>query len=261
MKYILYLSLLVFISCSLTRTVDVPEYNKNIQTNLQLADRKMKAIDADLESHQKIQEKWSDRSSKQKLSKITQTKQNITQYFYRLKEDIESSKFKDFRKITSKDKDYNEFMKQDSDFANRLDILNKQFENYRSESKNLNEYLATKKIIHVDPKKVSQDFMQALNESKKSQLSVKNELIDISVKSTPAQKKIIAELSKTVEQMENETFKLQRLYSASMKELSTGAKYVTPGMKTYDYESKLKAHEKAIQKLIENFHLKSQTIN
>lgn len=255
MKYILLI--LLFCSCTLVRTVNVSDYNKQMNQNIQTAEKGIKAVDLDLQEHHLISQKWSDKESNRREMKLTQIQQNIKQYYYRLKEDFASSKFQNTRKLTSKDKEYGEFTKSAEGFDERLEALNAQFKNYKKESDALNDYLATKKIYRVDQKKLNQDFLKALNESKKAQKQVKNDLIDYNQKASKDEKGLIQDLVKMVEKMENETFKLQRLYTSTMNELKSGVKYVTPGMKAHDYMGKIKAIEKTINEQVEAFNLRA----
>ena len=112
--------------------------------------------------------------------------------------------------------------------------------------------------------------MNSLNEAKRAQLKVKNELMEYNQKLNQSsldaekkkeQKKIIQDLVKMVEKMENETFKLQRLFNAAMKEIGAGVKYVTPGMKAHNYIEKIQKHVKVIQTQIDGFNAESKTLN
>jgi hypothetical protein len=114
------------------------------------------------------------------------------------------------------------------------------------------------------------DFVSSLNEAKGAQLKVKNELMDLNMKLSDTsiepekhkeQKMIILELVKIVEKMENETFKLQRLFNASMKEINSGVKFATPGMKAHNYVNKIQNHMDFIQAQSVEFNFKSKSLN
>lgn len=259
MKY--FLLIFFLISCTLTRTVNVADYNRSMNDNILTAEKGIRAVDQDLQDHYLISKKWPDAESNRRTLKLTQIQQNIKQYFYRLKEDFAGNKFMNTSKLTSKDKEYSEFIHQSEQYEKRLDDLDAQFKNYKKESDALNQYLASKKIYRVDQKKVNQDFLKILQDSKKAQLKVKNDLIEFNQQASQDNKKLIQELVLMVEKMENETFKLQRLYTATMKELNSGVKYATPGMKAHDYQGKIKAIEKIINKQVEAFNLKAKDLN
>ncbi len=210
----------------------------------------MGKITADLDSLKQISHKWSDAQSRMKLKKLIQSQQNLTQYLIRTREDAQQ---KGVDKVDYK-------------------TLNKQFDHYRDERNELKDYLETKNIYRVDPKVMNADFVEALNSAKKAQLRVKNELMDYNVKfnqSTESEaeklkKKMgIQELVKVVEQMENETFRLQRVHAATMKEFGPGAKFVTPGVRAYLYGYKIKSildliegYEKRFNEMAEKLELR-----
>lgn len=208
-------------------------------------------ITSDLDSIKQVTLKWSDAESRKRLNKLNQSQQNLTQYLIRTREDAEKKGAPSI------------------DFKN----LNKQFESYRNERNELKDYLETKNIFRIDPKVMNMDFIEALNTAKKTQLRVKNELMDFNVKfnqSTESEdvrlkkKAGIQELVKIVEQMENETFRLQRVHTATMQEFGPGAKFVTPGKsRAYLYQNKIKsindlvqAHEKRFYEMAESLELR-----
>lgn len=251
MKQLSLLFLLITLTaCTITRVTNVRENQKTIRENLAEVNDGLGKINADLVTLQAILQKWSDAQSRQKLNHLVRSQQNITQYYTRVKEDFESSKFKDRSKVTSKDKDYPLVVKEQAQFQNHFAVLENQLKTYRADRNSLKDYLESKQIYRVDSKVMNRDFIEALNSAKKNQLRVKNELMDYNVKlnesSEPEEKKlkqksIIQELVKIVEQMENETFRLQRVHVATANEFGNGVKFVTPGTRAHGYITKIKS--------------------
>jgi len=267
---VLVLLLLTIFSCSIIRTVDVADYNKKTQKILGQAEMGIRRVEMDLIDHEQILGKWADEKSKQSMFRMRSLQQNLLQNYVRLKEDFENSQFRHKNKITSKEKEYPAFNSYQEDFETRFKNLDKQFDKYRTESNQLNAYLESKSIFKVNSQKIQSDFKNSINDAKRSQLKVKNELMEYSqnlnkssldAEKKKTQKIIIQDLVKMVEKMENETFKLQRLFNAAMKEIHGGVKFVTPGMKAHGYLDKIQTHVKAIQIQIDQFNLKSKTLN
>jgi hypothetical protein len=267
---VLVLLLLTIFSCSIIRTVDVADYNKKTQKILGQAEMGIRRVEMDLIDHEQILGKWADEKSKQSMFRMRSLQQNLLQNYVRLKEDFENSQFRHKNKITSKEKEYPAFNSYQEDFETRFENLDKQFDKYRTESNQLNAYLESKSIFKVNSQKIQSDFKNSINDAKRSQLKVKNELMEYSqnlnkssldAENKKTQKIIIQDLVKMVEKMENETFKLQRLFNAAMKEIHGGVKFVTPGMKAHGYLDKIQTHVKAIQIQIDQFNLKSKTLN
>lgn len=251
------------------RVAHVDEYNKKTQATLVQAEKGVRRAEMDVIDHEAILTKWSDTKSQQSLGRMRSLQQNLLQYYLRLKEDFESNPFRNKEEITSKDKEYVAFNTFQKDFETRFEILDKQFDNYRSESLKLNAYLESKSIYKVNPTKIKEDFVNTINEAKRTQLKVKNELMDYNVKLNQSsldentkkkQKTIIQELVKMVEKIENETFKLQRLFNSTMKEINGGVKFATPGMKAHNYIDKIQSHVKVIQTQIDEFNAKAKTL-
>lgn len=266
----LLLLVLTLYSCSITREVDVADYNKKTQKILGQAETGVRRVEVDLIDHEQLLIKWGDNKSKQSLARMRSLQQNLLQNYIRLKEDFENSQFRDKDKITSKEKEYPAFDSYQEDLENRFENLDKQFDKYRAESNGLNAYLESKSIYKVNVQKTRNDFIESINDTKRAQAKVKNELMDYNLKLNESsldpekkkkQKIIIQELVKIVEKMENETFRLQRLFNAAMKEISGGVKFVTPGMKAHNYFSKLENHKKLIQTFIDEFNTRSKTLN
>lgn len=259
----LYLLLLILFSCSIIRVVDVADINQKTHKIVAQAESGIRRVEMDLIDHEQILAKWSDSKSKQGLSRMKSLHQNLLQNFIRLKEDVANNQFQNHKKLTSKDKEFSSFNNYHKDIEGRFETLDKQFDKYRSESQSLNSYLESKSIYRINPSRIKDDFLNSINDAKRSQLKVKNELMEYNqqLSQSGGKKTIIQDLVKMVEQMENETFKLQRLFSAAMKEVNAGVKFVTPGMKAHDYIKKIEYHMKAIQKQIEQFNLKSKTLN
>lgn len=269
------ISLLVFLfltlfSCSIIRVVDVADFNKNTQKILGQAEVGVRRVEADLIEHEQILSKWGDEKSKLSMFRMRTLQQNLLQNYVRLKEDFENSQFRHTKKITSKEKEYSAFIAFHEDFESRFENLDKQFDKYKNESHELNNYLESKSVYRINAQTIKSDFINSINEAKKSQLKVKNELMEynqnmnqsaLDPEKKKTQKVIISDLVKMVEKMENETFKLQRLFNSSMKEINTGVKYVTPGMKAHGYLSKIQNHVKVIQSQIDEFNAKSKTLN
>jgi hypothetical protein len=274
MKILSFLLLfLAFYSCSVIRVsnvIDVAEYNQNKQKILIQAEIGIQRVEIDLFEHEKILIKWGDDKSRQSLFRMRSVQRNLLQNYVRLKEDFENYPFRHKDKISTQDNDYQSFNDTQKDFEKRFDILDKQFDKYRSESLGLNAYLESKSVFRVNSKKMKDDFVSSLNEAKGAQLKVKNELMDLNMKLSDTsiepekhkeQKMIILELVKIVEKMENETFKLQRLFNASMKEINSGVKFATPGMKAHNYVNKIQNHMDFIQAQSVEFNFKSKSLN
>jgi hypothetical protein len=274
MKILSFLLLfLALYSCSVIRVsnvIDVAEYNQNKQKILIQAEIGIQRVEMDLFEHEKILIKWGDDKSRQSLFRMRSVQRNLLQNYVRLKEDFENHPFRHKDKISSQDNDYQSFTDTQKDFENRFNILDKQFDKYRSESLGLNAYLESRSVFRVNSKKMKDDFVSSLNEAKGAQLKVKNELMDLNMKVSDTsiepekqkeQKMIILELVKIVEKMENETFKLQRLFNASMKEINSGAKFATPGMKAHNYLNKIQNYMDFIQAQTAEFNLKSRSLN
>ncbi|MBA2403153.1 MAG: hypothetical protein H0V66_00155 [Bdellovibrionales bacterium] len=265
----LVLLLLSLMACSIFQVVNVADHNKKTQEILGQAERGVKRVEMDVLEHEQILAKWKDSKSVQSLNRMRSMQQNLLQNYIRMKEDFANTPFHGKTKLTSKDKEFNAFNAHQKDFKNRFDILDKQFDNYRDESNKLNAYLETKSILKVNSQKVKEDFVNTINEAKRAQLKVKNELMDYNVKLNQStlkpevkskQKTILQDLVKMVEKIENETFKLQRLFNATMTDINSGVKYVTPGMKAHNYLGKIQNHVKAIQVQIDEFNSKSKTL-
>ena len=274
MKILSFLLLfLALYSCSVIRVsnvIDVAEYNQNKQKILIQAEIGIQRVEMDLFEHEKILIKWGDDKSRQSLSRMRSVQRNLLQNYVRLKEDFENNPFRHKDKISTQDNDYQSFNHTQKDFEKRFDILDKQFDKYRSESLGLNSYLESKSVFKINSQKMKNDFVSSLNDAKSAQLRVKNELMDLNTKiNDPSinpdeqkkQKMIILDLVKIVEKMENETFKLQRLFNASMKEVNSGVKFATPGMKAHNYFNKIQRHMDFIQAQAIEFNLKSKKFN
>ena len=274
MKILSFLLLfLALYSCSVIRVsnvIDVAEYNQNKQKILIQAEIGIQRVEMDLFEHEKILMKWGDDKSRQSLSRMRSVQRNLLQNYVRLKEDFENNPFRHKDKISTQDNDYQSFNHTQKDFEKRFDILDKQFDKYRSESLGLNSYLESKSVFKINSQKMKNDFVSSLNDAKSVQLRVKNELMDLNTKiNDPSinpdeqkkQKMIILDLVKIVEKMENETFKLQRLFNASMKEVSSGVKFATPRMKSHNYFNKIQKHMDFIQAQAIEFNLKSKKFN
>lgn len=271
MKILSFLLLfLALYSCSVIRVsnvIDVAEYNQNKQKILIQAEIGIQRVEMDLFEHEKILMKWGDDKSRQSLSRMRSVQRNLLQNYVRLKEDFENYPFRHKDKISTQDNDYQSFNHTQKDFEKRFDILDKQFDKYRSESLGLNSYLESKSVFKINSQKMKNDFVSSLNDAKSVQLRVKNELMDLNTKiNDPSinpdeqkkQKMIILDLVKIVEKMENKTFKLQRLFNASMKEVSSGVKFATPRMKSHNYFNKIQKHMDFIQAQAIEFNLKSK---
>jgi len=267
---ILYFALLLLFLFSCSNVVNVDEYNQKTQEVLGLVEKGVKRAEMDLMDHELILAQRKDDKGRQSLNRMRSIQQNLLQSYIRLKEDFENSPYRQKHKISSKEKEYGDFNSHKKDFETRFEILDKQFDNYRSESNKLNAYLESKSIFKVNSQKMKDDFINSINQAKKEQLTVKNELMDYNVKLNQSsldpkdekkKKTMIQDLVKMVEKMENETFKLQRLFTASMKEVSQGVKFATPGMKAHNYLVKIQNHLKAIQIQVDEFNLTSKKLN
>lgn len=260
--FLLSLLTLFFVSCAGMKLLDVSDFQKDSRENLASVEKGLGIIGADLAGLNSVLLKWSDATSKKQLAKLNQSHQNIQQNYVRTKEDFENAKFKGRDKVRGDDKDY-EIVKRERDgFQTRFDTLDTQLRTYRNDRNALKDYLETKGIYRVDSKKINNDFIAALNESKKTQLRVKNELMDYNVRFnqttyTPEkmkdQKSIIQEMVKVVEKIENETFRLQRQHSAFAEEIGNAVIFVTPGMKAHGYPNKIKLQGENVQKLVTEF--------
>lgn len=241
-----------------------------MKKNLDQAEDGLKSIQKDINDLTAVASKWTNDAYQKQLLNLNQSKQYITQNYVRLREDFQNSQFLDVKKVSSKNqKEYDAFNKEQQDFSGRFKTLENQFKHYEDSRNKMTDYLAKKKIYKVDVKQVNKDFVEALSEAKKSQLKVKDELMDYSVKVnqstlSDADKKVkrekVQELVKMVEVMENETFKLQRLHTATIKEIGSGVKFVTPGMKAHDYIGKIQNHTKIINDQIDKFNKSAKEI-
>lgn len=265
----LVLLLLSLFACTIMRVSHVDEYNKKTQETLVQAEKGVRRVEMDVIDHEQILAKWSDAKSKQSLNRMRSMQQNLLQSYIRLKEDFVNTPFHNKKELTSKDKDYAAFNAHQKDFETRFDTLDKQFDNYRSESLKLNAYLESKSIYKLNGPKVKEEFVNTINEAKRTQLKVKNELMDYNVKLNQSsldeankkkQKTTVQELVKIVEKIENETFKLQRLFNSTMNEINRGVKFATPGMKAHNYVGKIKNHVKIIQTQIDEFNAKAKPL-
>lgn len=251
MKTFFYLLIFSFLtSCSLFKAVNVPENREDNKKDLVSVELGLNVITNDLTTLTTAIEKGRDPVAKKKLAQLTYSQRTIIQNYVRTKEDMESSRFKDRERISAKDPDFAAAEKEQKDFQNRFILLENQLKNYRAERNSLKDYLESKGIFRVDGRTLNRDFIQALNDSKKIQLVVKNELMDYNVKlnnSTDSaekkkqQKATIQELVKIVEKMENTIFRLQRVHAATAAEVGAGVKYVTPGMRAHNYPVKIKS--------------------
>lgn len=265
----LVLLLLSLFACTIMRVSHVDEFNKKTQETLVQAEKGVRRVEMDVIDHEQILTKWSDAKSKQSLTRMRGMQQNLLQNYLRLKEDFVNTPFHNKKELTSNDKDYAAFNAHQKDFETRFDTLDKQFDNYRDESLKLNAYLETKSIYKLSAPKAKEEFVNTINEAKRAQLKVKNELMDYNVKlnqssldeaSKKKQKTIIQELVKMVEKVENETFKLQRLFNSTMNEINSGVKFATPNMKAHNYIGKINNHVKVIQIQIDEFNAKVKTL-
>jgi hypothetical protein len=257
MKNFLYLVICLFcFSCSLFKAVDVPENRDDNKKDLVSVELGLNVITNDLGTLTTAIEKGQDPVAKKKLAQLTYSQRTIIQNYVRTKEDMESSRFKDRERIGANDPDFAAAEKEQKDFQNRFTLLDNQLKNYRAERNALKDYLESKGIYRVDGRALNRDFIQALNDTKKIQREIKNELMSYSVRlnnsTDPEEKKkkhkaTIQELVKIVEQMENTTFRLQRVHVATMAEVGSGVKYVTPGMRAHNYPLKIKSLTDMIQ--------------
>lgn len=256
-------------SCSIFKTVNVPDNREENKKNLVSVELGLNVITNDLGTLTSAIEKGRDPVAKKKLSLLTYSQRTIIQNYVRTKEDFESSRFKDRERIGADDKDFAAAEKEQKDFETRFNLLDNQLKNYRAERNSLKDYLESKGIYRVDGRALNRDFIQALNESKKIQLAVKNELMDYSVRlnnsTAPEEKKkkqktTIQELVKIVERMENTTFRLQRVHVATAAEIGTGVKYVTPGMRSHKYLDKIKSLTDMVSLEEKNFHELAKTL-
>jgi len=256
-------------SCAFFTTINIKDEQKKGSEVLVTAQKGLGIISSDLAGLNAVIEKWSDKESKSRLAKLIQSQQNIQQYYVRTKEDFEHSRFKNRTTVKKEDKDFDLVKKERDDFANRFKTLNNQLNTYKADRNALKDYLESKGIHRVDSGKLNGDFIHALNESKSTQLTVKNELMDYNVKMNQAtvtpevakeNKTKMQELVKIVEKIENETFKLQRQHSVMAKEIGNSAVYLTPGMKAHGYPEKIKLHKEAVAKYVEEFKTQAQKI-
>lgn len=270
MKTFLYLLIsCFFFACSVFKSVNVPDNRDKNKQSLVSVELGLNVITSDLGTLTTAIEKGTDRTAKDKLAKLTYSQRTIIQNYVRTKEDFESSRFKDRERIGADDKDFAAAEKEQKEFENRFTLLDNQLKNYRAERNALKVYLESKGIYRVDGRVVNRDFIQALNDSKKKQRAVKDELMDYNVKlnnSTDTdekkkqQKTTIQELVKIVERMENVTFRLQRVHGATAAEIGTGVKYVTPGMRSHKYLDKIKSLTDMIDLEEKNFHDLAKTL-
>lgn len=257
----LLLVLLFLFGCA--QVVKVADNRESNQKHLASIEQGLNVITADLSTLNAAIEKGKDAQAKNKLAKLTFSQRTIIQNYTRTKEDFESSKFKERSTIGDKDKDFEAAKKEQVEFDSRFVLLEEQLKTYRHDRNALKDYLESKGIFRVDAKILNRDFIQALNDSKKIQLDVKNELMDYNVRlnnsTDPEEKKkqhkvVIQELVKTVERMENVTFRLQRVHVATVAEVGGGVKYVTPGMRAHNYPVKIKVMTDLIALEDKNFH-------
>lgn len=263
MKNLTYLLMFLFLfSCAVFNSVNVADNRESNQKHLASVEQGLNVITADLMTLNIPIEKGNDREAKNKLAKLTYSQRTIIQNYTRTKEDFESSKFKERTKIKVDDPDYAAAKKEQDEFDSRFVLLEGQLKTYRQDRNALKDYLESKGIFRVDPKKLNSDFIAALNDSKKIQLKVKNDLMDYNVRlnnsTEPEDKKlrhkaVIQELVKVVERMENVTFRLQRVHVASAAEVGTRVQYVTPGMRSNNYMAKIKVMTDLIQVEEKNF--------
>ena len=269
-NFLLTLILLAIFSCTTTtQVVDVASLNQKTQKILGQAEKGLQRVESDFSEHEQILIKWGDDKSRQNLKRMLVVKQNLTQNYIRLKEDFEGNPYREKLKISSKEKEYSAFNKYQSGLNVRFEVLDKQFDTYKSESLKLNAYLETKSLYRINPQHLRDDFINSLNEAKSMQLVIKNKLMDYNVNFNQSsinenqkaqQKLLIQELVKIVEQMEDETFRLQRLFNRVMNEINTGIKFVTPKMKSYNYLGQIEKKMRSIQARRDEFNLKSKNL-
>lgn len=270
MKNFFYLVLCSFLfSCSLFKAVDVPENREDNKKSLVSTELGLNVITNDLGTLTAAIEKGQDPVAKKKLAQLTNSQRTIIQNYVRTKEDMESSRFKDRERIGANDPDFAAAEKEQKDFQNRFTLLENQLKNYRAERNALKDYLESKGIYRVDGRVLNRDFIEALNDSKKIQREIKNELMDYNVRlnnsTDPEEKKkkhkaTIQELVKIVEKMENTIFRMQRVHGATAAEIGTGVKYVTPGMRSHKYLDKIKSLTDMVALEEKNFHELAKTL-
>lgn len=260
----------VLFACSIFKAVNVSTNREKGKQNLVSVELGLNVITSDLATLTTAIEKGRDAQAKNKLAKLTFSQRTIIQNYTRTKEDFESSRFKNRDRIAADDKDFALAEKEQKDFETRFSLLDNQLKNYRAERNALKDYLESKGIYRVDGRTLNRDFIQALNDSKKTQLAVKNELMDYNVKlnqsteseeKKKSQKTTIQELVKIVERMENVTFRLQRVHVATSAEVGTGVKYVTPGMRSHKYLDKIKSLTDMVSLEEKNFHDLAKTLS
>lgn len=262
MKKLSSLLILLFLfSCA--QVVKVADNREANQKHLTSIEQGLTVITSDLTTLNAAIEKSNDTQAKNKLAKLTFSQRNLIQNYTRTKEDFESSKFKERTTIKEKNGDFEAAKKEQAEMDSRFVLLENQLKTYRQDRNALKDYLETKGIYRVDAKVLNRDFIQALNDSKRIQLGVKNELMDYNVRlnnsTDPEEKKkqhklVIQELVKIVERMENVTFRLQRVHVATVAEVGAGVKYVTPGMRAHNYPAKIKVMTDLVAVEDKNFH-------
>lgn len=270
MRNLFYFLMIAFLfSCSVFKAVNVTDNREKGKQSLVSVELGLNVITSDLGTLTTAVEKMPDATAKNKLAKLTFSQRTIIQNYTRTKEDFESSRFKNRDRIPKDDKDFPAADKEQKDFEGRFKLLDNQLKNYRAERNALKDYLESKGVYRVDGRTLNRDFIQALNDSKRIQLGVKNELMDFNVKlnqstETEEQKKnhktTIQELVKIVERMENVTFRLQRVHVATAAEVGTGVKYVTPGMRSHKYLDKIKSLTDMIELEDKNFQELAKTL-
>lgn len=104
----------------------------------------MAKVDQDITFHESILSKKRDPEQQRQIQGLKIQKLHILQSYVRLKEDFNTNRFQGRQKVDSKEADYPVMKKHQQDFEQRLEIIRKQFENYRQKSLRLRKYLGLK---------------------------------------------------------------------------------------------------------------------
>jgi hypothetical protein len=137
--------LILFLSaCAFIREIDVEAYNQSIQKKIIQVENNLAKVDQDISFHEGILSKKLDQQQQRQIQGLKTQKLNILQSYVRLKEDYNSSRFLGRKKVNSKESDYPLLEKQQEDFKQRFEIIQKQFESYRQKSIALRKYLGIK---------------------------------------------------------------------------------------------------------------------
>ena len=255
------LLLLVTISCTLTPELKVTEYIREMKNKIQNSESFIKTSATEIHSHEQILKKWPTPSGKAALDKMVQSRINMMQFFYRFKEDFRGSPLHDMISVKSNEPNYESTKLMMDQFNQGYSLLESQITNYSLATQELDKELSKKKIFLVDGEVLNTAFLESLNSAKRRIRALKNELIEYSVKNNPKNQKIVENLGLIIEKMENNTFRFQRLYTASIKEIGKIKKFATPGMKSYLWKEKQEGFLRSIDNLENEFKAMALTLN